>query len=182
MSRRYRFDLASDDPQRVLPDKIMVGMKPSETENHILLKAFGFVLFYRDRMEIEQRVHRDDILYVPDLVQFNFMLDVAFWGECGDCAVDKLDRLAVKVPSAEIWIIKKSWLEAEELLRAMKKAGLRKNRYHITAFRGEDFEELKSLLQMKNSIYLCSVDWDMKTVQMDFNGLWFDLPVLHETF
>lgn len=160
----------------------MVGMKGTETENHILLKALGFVLCYRDRMEIEQRLHRSDIIYVPDLVRFDFTLDVDFWGECGDCAVDKLNRLAVKAPLAEIWVFKKCHSEADDLIRAMEKAGLRKNRYHIASVDGENFREILAQLNMKNSLYLCSMDWESGEAQFDFNGLWFDITIRHQSY
>lgn len=179
MSRRYRFDLSSNDPGRLLPEKVIVGVKSDETEIHVVLKALGFVICYRDRMEIEKRIPRDDVLYVPDLIQLDYQLEAAFWGECGECGLDKLDKLAVKVPRADITIIKKSLNEATELLHKMEKAKLRKGRYTILAFNVDDFTELLNLLEMKNSVFLCSVDFEVSPaqVQFEFNGLWFDIQL-----
>lgn len=160
----------------------MVGLKSTETQDHVLLKALGFVICYRDRMEIEKRVPRDDIQLVPDLVQLDFRLEVSFWGECGDCTVEKLNKLAVKVPEAEICVLKKCPAESFELLRKMDKAKLRKNRYKIITFNSDDFVDLKNHLELKNSIYLCSVDLDTGEIQMDFNGLWYEFVVNIQTF
>ncbi len=177
MSRRYRFDLTSDDPRMRLPEKVMVGMKSGETEAHVLLKGIGFAICYRDRMEIEKKIPRDDVLFVPDLVQFDYRLEVAFWGECGDCSVDKLNKLAVKAPEAEIWVLKKSKNEADDLLVKMRKAGLRKGRYKVASFNVDDFMEILQLQKPKNSLYLCQMDWEMRQLQMEFNRLWFDIQL-----
>lgn len=175
MSGRYRFNLASDDPKRRLPEKVIVGIKSTETPAHVLLKFLGFVLFYRERLEIEKNLHRDSLQYVPDLVQLDYTLRPVFWGECGDCTVEKLNRLAVKVPEAQIWILKKSIAEAEILQRQMIKNRLRRNRYHLVGLDQEMFDELLSLLQMRNEFYWLCGEFNPPNLQFDFNGIWFDV-------
>ena len=39
------------------------------------------------------------LAYVPDVVQLDYELRPKLWVECGECTVQKLDRLAVKVIS-----------------------------------------------------------------------------------
>ena len=174
MSGKYAFDLKSHERRRSLPRKIIIGQEETETRNHVLLKLLGFVLFFRDRMQIEPRIDDDNIPFLPDLVAFDYTLRPTLWVECGECSTSKLDRLAVKVPEAELWVIKRSKDEAEILLRAMAKDELRTNRYGIVALDGEMFVEMLGLLAPRNALTWFGGGFDPPTMQFEFNGLWFD--------
>jgi len=98
MSGKFSFSITSEDRKRDLPGKVIIGCNETETVTHVLLKFFGFLLFHRERLQIEARLHMDSIPFVPDLVQLDYELRPVFWVECGECAVTKLHKLAVKVP------------------------------------------------------------------------------------
>lgn len=179
MSAKYIFELKSEDRRRELPRKLIIGQKENESARHILLKLLGFSLCYRERLQIEGDVMNDNIPFEPDLVQLDYTLRPVFWGECGDCGVGKLHKLAVKVPEAEIWIFKPSFGEAQALLKAMEKEELRRDRYQIIGFEGEMITELIGLLQSRNELLWVSVDFESPLLRFDFNGLWFENPFLH---
>jgi uncharacterized protein YaeQ len=174
MSGKYSFHLQSEDPRRNLPRKIIIGRHETETEHQVLLKLFGYVLFYRDRLQIEQPLHDDNIPFRPDLAQLDYELRVTFWGECGECTVQKLDKLAVKVPEAEIWVLKRSPSDIEELMRGMSKGNLRKDRYNLATFDPEMFDEVAGLLRSRNELVWVHGGFEPPEMQFDFNGLWFD--------
>jgi len=176
MSSRFAFHLRSHDARRRLPERVFIGHKEPETTKHVLLKFLGFALFHRDRLELEARLHDDNIPFVPDLVQLDYTLRPAFWGECGEVSVAKLEKLAVKVPEAEIWIVKRCPAEAEPLLRDMARHGLRRNRYQVAAFDAEMFDEMLAHLAPRNEVTWVAADFEPPTLQLDFNGLWFDAP------
>jgi hypothetical protein len=88
--------------------------------------------------------------------------------------VDKLDRLAVKVPEAELWVLRASPDQAEALLHAMAKANLRRNRYHVLAFDAAMVEEMLGLLAPRNEMFWVESRLDPPLVRFEFNGLWFD--------
>jgi len=176
MSTKFNFDLESQDPRRDLPGKIVVGQNEMETSRNVVLKLLAFVLFHRERLQIDGRLHNDNIPFEPDLVQLDYELRPILWIECGECGVPKLDKLAVKVPEAEIWIVKQSAADAEKLLRAMEKAELRHNRYNILGLDQETFDELCRLLQTRNTLFWVDGGFDPPGMQFDFNGLWFDAP------
>ena len=94
--------------------------------------------------------------------------------ECGDCSPSKLHKLAVKIPDAEIWIIKRSLEEAETLHRAMAKEELRRDRYGIVALDAAMFDEMCGLLAPRNQLTWFSGEFDPPQLQFEFNGLWFD--------
>src|SRR5262245_4014850 len=141
MTAKYSFRLTSQDKRRALPGKIILSQDANETVTHVMLKLLAFVLFYRERFQIEGHLHNDNIPFSPDLVQLDYELRPKLWVECGECSINKLDKLAVKVPEAEIWIVKPSLAAAEHLIRAMAKDDLRRDRYNIIGLDAEMFAE-----------------------------------------
>lgn len=175
MSARFAFHVESqDNRRRDLPERVFIGRKETETTKHVLLKFLGFVLFHRERLQIETELHDDNIPFTPDLVQLDYTLRPALWVECGEVSVAKLDKLAVKVPEAEIWVVKRSPAEAESLLREMAKHRLRRNRYRIVAFEPDMFDEALASLAPRNEVFWLRGEFDPPNLQFEFNGLWFD--------
>lgn len=176
MNAKYSFDLASQDKRRDLPAKIILGQNDNETVAHVMLKLLGFLIFYRERLQIEAALHQDSIPFVPDLVQLDYELRPKLWIECGECGVSKLNKLAVKAPEAEIWILKRSPTDAEHLFHAMAKGELRRGRYNVIGLDREMFEELCGLLKYRNEVTWVRGEFEPPQLQFDFNGLWFDAP------
>jgi hypothetical protein len=182
VSAKYSFRLESKERRHELPGKIIVGQEETETINHVMLKLLAYVLFYRERLQVEVNLHQDSIPFKPDLVQLDYELRPKLWVECGECSVAKLDKLAVKVPEAEIWVVKKSMAEVENLMRAMAKEDLRRERYQLIGFDLDMFEELCGLLSSRNQFTWIGGGLEERQMQFDFNGLWFDTAFLHATF
>jgi uncharacterized protein YaeQ len=176
MSAKYTFDLRSEDRKRDLPRKLTLGRAETETIPHVVLKFLAFVLFHRERLQVETDLHNDGIPFTPDLVQLDYELRPVLWVECGECSINKLNKLAVKVPEAEIWVVKGSRADAEHLLAAMAKEELRRDRYNLLALDPEMFNEVCSLLKSRNDLLWVNADFEAHTMQFDFNGLWFDAP------
>ena len=181
MSAKYSFRLESRERRRELPGKIVIGQQATETPAHVLLKLLAYVLFYRERLQIEPSLHQDSIPFTPDVVQLDYHLHPVLWVECGDCGVHKLHKLAVKVPDADIWVIKRSVAEAESLFHAMKREELRRDRYHLIGLDAAMFDEMCGLLSSRNELVWMSGSFEPPHLQLDFNGLWFDadFQVLH---
>jgi hypothetical protein len=174
---KVSFLLQSEDPRRDLPRKIIIGQQTTDTAAHVLLKLLAFVLFYHERIQIEPRLDPDTIPFPPDLVQLDYELRPVLWVECGECSVSRLDRLAVKVPEAAIWILRPSIGEATQLAAAMAKGQLRRNRYRLIGLDQALFEEMCGLLQERNELFWVRAEFEHPTaMQFDFNGLWFDVP------
>jgi uncharacterized protein YaeQ len=174
MSAKYSFHLESQDRRRQLPEKIILGRQDTETVTHVALKFLAYIIFFRERLQIELNLHADSIPFVPDLVQLDYELRPKLWVECGECSVGKLNKLAVKVPEAEIWIVKSSPAAVEHLVLAMTKEKLRRQRYHIIAFDLAMVEEFCALLKPRNRLLWVSGEFEPPSVQFDFNELWFD--------
>ena len=174
MSGKYSFDLKSEERRRPLPPKIIVGRKENESVKHVLLKFMAYVLFYRERLQIEPRLLDDNIPFEPDVIQLDYSLRPALWIECGECSVAKLHKLAVKIPESEIWVIKRSLPEAEHLHHDMAKEGLRRDRYGLIGLDVAMFDEMCGLLESRNTLNWFRGEFDPPQLQFEFNGLWFD--------
>ena len=65
---------------------------------------------------------------------------------------------------------------AEDLVHAMAKGELRRDRYNIIGLDAEVFSEVCVLLQPRNELTWVRGGFDPPQMQFDFNGLWFDAP------
>jgi YaeQ protein len=176
VSAKFSFDLASEERRRALPPKIIVGQKENESARQVLLKFLGYILFFRERLQIEPRLPDDSIPFEPDVIQFDYSLRPVLWVECGDCGVSKLHKLAVKAPEAEIWVLKRSLSEAEGLHHAMAREGLRRDRYGLVGLDAAMFDEMLGLLAPRNKLTWFRGGFEPPQMQFEFNGLWFDAP------
>ncbi len=174
MSAKYTFRFQSHDGKRPLPGKILVAQHDTETIAHVVLKVFAFMLFFSERLQIEGDVHNDNIPFRPDLIQLDYEMRPRLWIECGECGVARLDKLAVKVSDAELWVVKRSIAEAGHLMAAMAKEELRRDRYNLIALDQEMFDEVCGLTGERNEITWFGGRIEDGRMQFEFNGLWFD--------
>lgn len=174
MNARYVFNLASQERRRALPSKILLVQRDTETLTHLLLKLFGFVLFHRERVQLETRLDDHYLPYTPDVVQLDYQGSIALWVECGECTLEKLDRLAVKAPYAEIWAVKSSFAAATRLLADMRHLGLRTDRYGVVGLDADMLEEIAGLTTARNDLHWHHGSFDPPRLQFEYNGLWFD--------
>lgn len=193
MTGKISFTLRSEDNRRPLPSKIIIGCRETETIFHVALKLIAFVYFFRDRLQIEADLQNDNIPFTPDLAQMDYELRPILWIECGECSVNKLDKLAVKVPDAEIWVVKRSLSAAAELIKGMAREKLRTNRYNLLALDQNVFEEFCSHLAGRNEFVWHTATFEAPSpdlawrsqsaaneaepeMHFELNGLWFQLP------
>jgi uncharacterized protein YaeQ len=171
---KITFNLQSRDRLRELPRRIIIGQQESETVRHVLLKLFGYVLFYRPRLQVEIDLGRDALPFLPDLVELDYELRPKLWVECGECSLSKLHKLAVKLPETEFWVIKSSEKAARDLHASMTEEEFRRDRYGIVGLDQKMFDEVCNLLQARNELFWVEGTFDPPRLQFDFNGLWFD--------
>jgi uncharacterized protein YaeQ len=176
VSARYAFSFTSQEARRPLPSRLIIAQHETETIVHVALKFLGHLYFARERLQLETNLHDDSIPFIPDLVQLDYELRPALWVECGECSVAKLNKLAVKVPEAEIWIVKKSPADAEHLMRAMERDELRRDRYSILVLDPEGFQEVCAALRPRNDVTWFGAPPDASVMQFELNELWYELP------
>lgn len=176
MSDRLVFSLDSVQARSTLRSKLIFVRRETETRVHLLLKLFGYLLFQRDRLEIEPHLDDPFMPFVPDLMQLDYQARIALWVECGECAITKLDRLAVKAPDSEIWVVRRSQEAAEDLMRRMEAERLRRGRYGVVGLDAAMVEEVEALCAARNQVVWHKASWQDGRMEFEFNGLWFDAP------
>lgn len=180
MAAKFTFLLTSDDRRRPLPHKLLLVLQPNESARHIALKLLAWLLFWRERLQVETEVPDESIPFVPDLGELGYDLRPRLWIESGDCGTAKLHKISVKCQEAEIWCLKRSPAEAEELLRQLARDGLRRGRFGVIAFDPQFFEEVEALLQERNTLHWFKGGFgdepgiESPLLQFELNGLWFD--------
>lgn len=176
MSHKFSFHLRSEERRRPLPPKIIIGRGDIETELHVVLRLLGYLLFFRERLHVHRNLHDDNVPFTPDLVELDYSLRPVLWVECGECTAHKLDKLAVKVPEAEIWVVTPSTEGASALLDEMRKHELRRQRYNVLALDPNMVSEIVACLRPRNEILLVRASFEPPELKLDFNGLWFEAP------
>jgi len=182
VSTRFNVRLTSELANHPLPPKLLLAQNPLEPLTHVLLKLLACVMFQRDRLQIEPRLHDDNIPFIPDLIQLDYELQPALWIECGETPAAKLDRLAVKAPRAELWVVLRSAAEIDSLITEMRRLDLRRNRYRLLGFEATIFDEMLALLAIRNELTLYRLDFGERLIQLDFNGVWFEGGLVLENF
>ena len=174
MSTRFSFRLKSSDPRREFPHKLLLNQEYDELPEHVLHRLLGYLLFFRERLEITANLQNDNIPFRPDLVELDYQMRPILWVESGSNTTDKLARLATKAPDATLWILRASPEAADNLLHEMERAGLRRQRYQILAFVAVMMEEMLGLLEARNDVFWVQSSFDPPLLQFEFKGLWFD--------
>lgn len=174
LATKFNFQLRSDDGRRPFPRKLILAQGLNESVRHVAFKLLAYLLFYRERIQVETDVQNDNIPFVPDLAVLAYDMRPVLWIECGECSVSKLHKLAVKCPDAEIWIVKRGREDAEHLLAAMEKEGLRRGRYAVAVFEPEFFDEVSGLLRERNEVSWYRGGFDPAEMKFELNGLWFE--------
>ena len=98
MTAKYSFRLQSQEKQRALPDKIILGQDSTETVAHMMLKLLAFVLFHRERIQIGGDLHNDNIPFAPDFVQLDYELRPKLWIDAANAASTNSTNSPSKCP------------------------------------------------------------------------------------
>lgn len=147
---------------------------------HISLKLLAYILFYRDRLQVETEVPDEGIPFIPDLVELGYDLRPRLWIECGDCGTGKLHKVAVKCSEAEIWCLKRTSAESDGLIRNLSKDGIRKGRIGIISFETGFFDELCQCMQERNQLnwyrggFTGQNGLEIPGMQFELNNIWFE--------
>ena len=96
MAGKFSFRLQRASPRRDFPNKIVLRQQDSETPT-MLMAGLGDLLS-SGSIQIDVNLDMDSIPFRPDVVELDYEMRPRLWIECGECSVNELDKLAVKVP------------------------------------------------------------------------------------
>ena len=110
MTAKYSFRLQSQEKQRALPDKLILGQDSNETVAHVILKLLAFVLFHRERLQIGGDLHNDNLPFAPDLMQLDYEIRPKLWIDAANAASTNSTTSRSKCPKPKSGSSKLRWL------------------------------------------------------------------------
>ena len=150
MAGKFSFRLQRAEPRRDFPSKLIIGQQETETPAHVLMKALAYLLFFRERLQIDVNLHMDSIPFRPDVVQLDYEMRPRVVGRMRRVhRATSSTSWPSKCPRRRSGSSKSSLAAAEELLRAMGKAGLRRQRYRLIGLDDGMVEEMSGLLRSR---------------------------------
>ena len=145
----YRCDLYVNSGHR----KVVLVPSPEETLAHLALRLSGLVLFWEKEPRPELSAKHPALTgqeFKPDFVALEVSGEIALWGECGNVATHKLNKLVRRYPNAEIVILKESEPEGQRQRKVLNEEVAKSERIQIFAWPAEPFSEWRRGLSHDN--------------------------------
>jgi uncharacterized protein YaeQ len=114
---RLNVDLSINDFDREIfaERRIVLELRDGESMAHIVLKILAMAMFHQPGLLIEPNMDEDR--YKPDLLVRHEDHRPRLWIECGQCRVQKLDKITFKHYEAEVVMLKRTEREAREIMQ-----------------------------------------------------------------
>ena len=173
---KFSFKIECQDSRLGVPERLIVGRHDDEAVVHVVLKALSYLVFYRERIQMGGHLHNENIPFIPDVLQLDYDGRPTFWAECGPSDPARLKKIVAKAPDAEIWWVRETVEEMQQMPARLKKAGVRAGRIRLLGFPAEMIEGLCQSLLAKNEIYWMPAVFDPPALQFDFNNEWIETP------
>jgi len=150
---RINVDLSINDYDRELfaERRIVLETRSGESMIHIVLKILAMALFHDSRLQVEP-VMDDDDRYKPDLLLRHDDHRPALWVECGQCRVQKLDKVTFRYYDAKVVMLKRSAREAREIMERCRGEVRRLHAIEFIGFDNNFVEIVADALTGKNDI------------------------------
>lgn len=150
---RINVDLSVNDYDRELfaERRIVLETRAGESLVHIVLKILGMALFHDPRLQVEPTMDDED-RYKPDLLLRHEDYRPALWIECGQCRVQKLDKVTFRHYDAKVIMLKRSAREAREIMERCKGEVRRIHAIEFIGFDNDFVENVADALTGKNDI------------------------------
>lgn len=150
---RMNIDLSVNNYDRELFEtrKLIFEMRDGESPVHIALKLVSLALFFEQDMQVEPSM-KDDYRFKPDLLTRFDDTRPKLWIECGQCRVQKLDKITFRYYDAEFILVKRSEREAREILERCKGVVRRLPAITFVGFDSGFIESIGTRMMGKNDV------------------------------
>jgi uncharacterized protein YaeQ len=150
---RLNVDLSVNDYDRNLfaERKIVLELRDGESMQHIVLKILAMALFHDPKLLIEPTMDDED-RFKPDLLIRSDDGRPATWIECGQCRVQKLDKVTFKHYDARFFVVKRYEREAREMLERCRGEVRRLHAVEFIGFDSGFVDRVADTLTGKNDV------------------------------
>lgn len=98
--------------------KVILAAKPEERVDHLAMKLAAFAMFLPAGPVVEPSTDHPGLAGLdirPDVCAMNDAGEISIWIECGEVSINKLDKLARRLPETRIVVIKADMRSAAQL-------------------------------------------------------------------
>lgn len=102
--------------------KVILAAKPEEKVDHLAMKLAAFAMFLPFGPVVEPSTDHPGLAGLdirPDVCTMNDAGEIAIWVECGEVSLNKLDKLARRLPETRIVVLKAEMRQAAQLRRRL---------------------------------------------------------------
>ena len=138
--------------------KLLLVPGPNETGERLTLKLAAYLLFWDKDCKVDPSIKTPALAqyeFLPDLVALDEGGDIVLWIDCQTTTMNKLNKLARRVPVARgrIVVLKQDERSAARLREDVKAGCDRPERVEILAFAGTDFKQWLSCVGEKTEVF-----------------------------
>lgn len=146
-------DLSINDYDRELfaERRIVLETREGEGLPHIVLKILAMAMFHDPGLQVEPSMDDDD-RFKPDLLLRSGDFRPALWVECGQCRVQKLDKITFRHYDARVIMLKRTAREARELMERCRGEVRRLQAIEFIGFDSGFIENVATALTGKNDV------------------------------
>jgi uncharacterized protein YaeQ len=150
---RLNIDLSINDYERDLfaERRTVLELRPGEGMPHIVMKLLAMALFHDPALLVEPTMDDDD-RYKPDLLIRSDDFRPKLWVECGQCRVQKLDKITFRHYDAKVVMLKRTVREARDILERCRGTVRRLNAIEFIGFDAGFVERIADTLTGKNDV------------------------------
>ncbi|OGS11714.1 MAG: hypothetical protein A2285_07220 [Elusimicrobia bacterium RIFOXYA12_FULL_57_11] len=136
--------------------RALIAAKEEETPEHVALRLTAAILFFDQEPALDTGPSDPsvtDIGFLPDLMVGDGAGGVAVWIECGNVAVNKLTKVARRIRSGRLVILKESAEAGRRMREVIKKEISKGEKVEVWAWPKEDFARWTAAIHESNYIF-----------------------------
>ena len=152
--------------------------KEEETSEHVALRLAAAILFFDREPALEVGPSHQavmDIGFYPDLLVVNDAGGPEIWIECGTVAVNKLTKVARRLRTARLVVLKESPEEGMWFREVIKKEISKGEKIEIWAWPKEDFLKWAAALKESTHVY---GEASGRSLNLVLNEVLFDVQLI----
>ncbi len=136
--------------------KVILAAKPEEKLDHLALKLAAFAMFLPRGPVVEPSTDHPGLMGLdirPDVCTFNDAGEINVWIECGEVSLNKLDKLARRLPETRIIVLKSEQRQATQQRQRLNDEIKHGARVEIWTWRENEFQPWLRAMEDKTELF-----------------------------
>jgi len=158
--------------------RILLVAKEEETPEHVALRLAAAILFFDREPALEVGPTHPavvDVGFFPDLLVTDEAGGLAIWIECGNIATNKLTKVARRLRTARMVVLKESPEDGRRFREVVKKEIPKGDKIEIWAWPKEEFTKWTAAIRESSHVFGEASD---KSLNLVLNEVPFDVHLI----